>query len=385
MANKKIDKYKIGRVEIGNNINNAVTTPSNFKTNLEKHFVNCARNYRLWEAFTEFKLKTENDQIFANSVKSLKVRDSMNKVILDAFSKIDTSTTNYKYYKSMSKLKNRYKDGLNLFSNSYLESKKDYFMDDIMQEIIDRDISFLEKSDREIFQKLFSISSNSNFENQSGKLDELSKLYDSVFPEDDQSTGKFSSVKIAQIFKNLNELCKRVNNYETSIISSNAINDPTLSFDEALAKFRLDLKKSCIPVLEVENMYHNALNIKPLDISHFIYDQEKRFVDAFLRKHPGMEINYARPKLYISYPFVKFTSLSSYDYVKTVPEIKHVKKSFISENLKKMVYKLGGVTNFIKKISLKLLPFKKYTRQNRRIIKKTSNKTIVKSRTIDDI
>ena len=51
------------------------TTPlQRFKTSFEKHFVSCARNNRLWEAFTEFKQQTENDEIFANYVKSPEIK-----------------------------------------------------------------------------------------------------------------------------------------------------------------------------------------------------------------------------------------------------------------------------------------------------------------------
>jgi len=322
------------------------TTPlQRFKVNFEKHFVSCARNNRLWEAFTEFKQQTENDEIFANYVKSPEIKKEINKVILDSFCKIDTSKTKYKYYNAISKLKKRFQNNFELFSNSYIDDYKSPFMDNIMQEIIDRDISFLNKNDRELFFTLFSILQNPDFKSQDDKFKAFEELNKNVLPNN-SNKGKFSSSKVADKFRNLNELCKKISNCQSFIISSTALNTKSLSFEQALDKFRLDLKKRYIPTFEVANMYQRSLGIKPLDIADFINKQEELFVAEFMRQNPNVNINYSKPDLNKVYPFIKFPIIN-------LPKpngVKHVKKSAISENLKRAHNSLKDLTKLSKKI-----------------------------------
>lgn len=341
-----------------------ITAAERFKLNLDKRFVEPARNNNLWGAFTEFKQKTENDEIFAKCVQSPNQRKEINKIILDAFSKIDTSKTKFKYYKSMSKLKDRILNKRDLFSNSYLKDKKSPFMDNIMQEIINRDISFLKDTDKKQFYNLFHILESDDLKTQPEKFKAINDLYNNVLPEGSKE-GKFTSVKVAHTFEHLTELAKNMSNYQSFLISSSAVNNTTNpNFDEDLKTFRLDLKKSFIPSFEVANMYNRSLGVKPLDIASFINKQEEMFVDNFKKRHPNIEVNYSKPDLNEVYSFVRFPKKNY-----KLNRVAHVEKSAISENLKKASFT-------IKKIASDISKSLEYTSKPRKFVRNVSKNKV---------
>ena len=343
---KKKNKVGIARLNrdmIGRVVNSSTQkkelsiNPKSFKTNLDKHFIACARTNNLWNGLVEFKKSTEHNRAFANSAKNPQTRKTINKIILKAFSKIDSSITHYKYHSAMSKLEKRYESGQNLFSNSFISVSSEKFMDNVMQDIVATDILSLDKSDREIIKELFSIFYNPAYKNENDKYDAINKLSHDVLPEGDMSSGKFKSASAAKSFLRFTELCKQLINYDNNLIASVGAHNPSLSFNESLKIFRDDLKINIVPILEVANMYHRALGVKPINISKFIRNQEAQFISNEKLIHPNDKLDYTAPTILP-------------DSIYEEPAV--IRKNFISKGLKKLIEKLGGIKRFFQKLKL---------------------------------
>ena len=104
-----------------------------------------------------------------------------------------------------------------------------------MQEIIDREVAFLKKEDRELFCDLFDILHNPNFKSSDERFSAFQDFSKNVLP-DNSKKGQFSSIKVADKFRHLTELCMKISNCKSLIISSDALNIKGLSFNEALDK-----------------------------------------------------------------------------------------------------------------------------------------------------